>query len=309
MLAKDIVKSFKPYISRCLGDIDNISADSFNSLSSATNRSIVWMSSRYDNINYLLMHTNFAIAICPESFVPSTEMLGRGQCLIMTPRPRLLAIKVAQKYFSQRGIPIIHPTAIIHPNAVISNGCAIGAYSTIGMATIAENVVIGEHAVINDDVIIGSNVSIGASAIIGSEQSANERDLDGSILSFPHLGKIIIGNNAKIGVDCIIAKGVFDNTIIGEGTIIDSRCLIGHNSHIGKEVFISSCCQIGGSVVIKDKAILFSDVKTRQWITIGNNAVIGQSSLVIKDVPDYELWYGSPAIFVKRVEPGYRPFV
>lgn len=309
MLAKDIVDNFVFYVSRYFGDIGNVSAESFNSLSSATNRSIIWISSRHANINYLLRHTNFAIAICPESFVPSDELLRGDHCLILTPSPRLLAIKVAQKYFSHRNSSFIHPTAIIHPRAKIAKGCTIGAYSTIGMATIAENVSIGEHTVIYDDVIIGNNVSIGASSILGSEQSANERDLDGSILSFPHLGKLIIGNKAKIGVDCIISKGVFDDTTIGEGTIIDSRCLIGHNSTIGRNVFVSSCCQIGGSVTIQDNAILFSNVKTRQWISIGYKSVIGQGSLVIRDVPDGEMWFGSPAKYVRRIEDNYRPFV
>ena len=309
MLAKDIITNFRPYICRYFGNIEKIAADSFNSLSTATNTSIIWISSRYQDVEQKLNHTDFAIAICPDTFNPSSELIKSGKCLILTQTPRLLAIKIAQFYFTRRDEPFIHPTAIIHPNASIGNGCTIGAYATIGIANIAENVSIGEHCVIKDNVIIGNNVSIGASSILGSEQSANERDLDGRILKFPHLGKLSISNNVCIGVGCIIAKGVFDDTIIGEGTIIDSQCLIGHNSNIGQDVFISSCCQIGGSVMIHDRAILFSDVKTRQWISIGYKSVIGQGSLVIKNVPDKEMWYGTPAKFIKIVDDDYRPFI
>lgn len=309
MLAKNIILDFKLYISGYWGDIENTSAESFDSLTSASNKSIIWISGRYKDINHQLIQTDFAIAICPDYFEPSDELKKMGRCFIMTPTPRLLAIKVAQHYFTIRSSSFIHPTAVIHPSAVIAQGCTIGAYTTIGMVNISENVSIGEHCVIKDNVIIGNNVSIGPFSILGSEQSANERDLDGSILSFPHLGNLIISKNVKIGVDCIIAKGVFDDTVIGEGTIIDSRCLIGHNTNIGKEVFISSCCQIGGSVTINDKAILFSDVKTRQWISIGYKSVIGQGSLVIQNIPDREMWYGSPAKFIKMIEDNYRPFI
>lgn len=36
-------------------------------------------------------------------------------------------------------------------------------------------------------------------------------------------------------------------------------------------------------------------------ITIGENAMIGAGSVVTKDVPDGELWYGNPAMFVKKI--------
>lgn len=309
MLAKDILKEFGSYVSKSYGDIEHKEAKSFKTPIRSDENSIIWISSRFKDANSLLSHTRFAIAICADDFEPSPEVLKHGHVLIQTEYPRLLAIKIAQRFFSKAPETFIHPTAIIHPEAAIGASCTIGAYSVIGKVSISDHVTVGEHVILFDGTKVGNNVSIGPSSILGSTQSANERDHDGKILSFPHLGGIVIGDDVTIGANCIIAKGILDDTLIEEGTIIDSRCLIGHNSHIGKQVFISSCCQIGGSVIINDKAILFSDVKTRQWITIGQNAVIGQSSLVIKDVPDYELWYGSPAIFVNRVEPGYRPFV
>lgn len=309
MLAKDIIIDFNRYISRYWGDIENVYAESFSSFSSADKDSIIWVSSRHNDVNHLLMHVDFAIAICPDSFEPSDALKEKDICLIFTSTPRLLAIKVIQQYFASKDSPSIHPTAVIHPNAIIAKGCTIGAYAVIGMAIIGESVSIGTHCVINDDVIIGNNVSIGAASILGCEQSANERYLDGRLLSFPHLRKLIIANNVKIGISCIIAKGVLEDTVIGQGTTIESRCLIGHNSHIGQDVFVSSCCQIGGSVTINNEAILFSDVKTRQWISIGSKSVVGQGSLVIHDIPNNEMWYGSPAKFIKTIEDNYRPFI
>ena len=126
MFAKDIINNFNPYISRYYGNVEDTYAESFQSLSSATNTSIIWISSRHKNINTLLLETNYAIAICPDSYTPSDDLIKRGRCFIITPNPRLLAIKVAQFYFAQVDCPSIHPTAIIHPQAVIGRYCKIG---------------------------------------------------------------------------------------------------------------------------------------------------------------------------------------
>jgi acetyltransferase-like isoleucine patch superfamily enzyme len=37
-------------------------------------------------------------------------------------------------------------------------------------------------------------------------------------------------------------------------------------------------------------------------VTIGENAMVGAGSLVTKDIPDNELWYGSPAKFIRKLE-------
>lgn len=37
-------------------------------------------------------------------------------------------------------------------------------------------------------------------------------------------------------------------------------------------------------------------------VTIGENAMIGAGSVVTKDVPDGELWFGNPAKFVRNIE-------
>ena len=36
-------------------------------------------------------------------------------------------------------------------------------------------------------------------------------------------------------------------------------------------------------------------------ITIGENAMIGMGSVVTKDVPANELWFGNPAMFIRKI--------
>lgn len=308
MYAHEILTVFNNYITSFYGDVEHTEAGFFDSLSRSTGKSLIWISGRFQDTGHILKASDYAIAICEDGYEPDSEVLDKGGVIFMTRFPRLLAIKVAQRFFSQITPTAIHPTAVIHPDASIGRNCSIGAYAVIGNCSLSDDVCIGAGCVIEDGVEIGRNTSIGAKSVLGSTQSANERDLDGTILAFPHLGKLVIGQNVSIGTGCIIAKGVFEDTRIGDGTVIDSSCLVGHNAIIGKRVFLSSNCTIGGSAVIEDDAVLFSDVKTRQWVRIGRHAVVGQGSLVIRDVPERELWFGSPAKFDRYVEPGFRPF-
>ena len=56
-----------------------------------------------------------------------------------------------------------------------------------------------------------------------------------------------------------------------------------------KPVILKSNCFIGaGSIVLKG-------------VTVGRNSIVGAGSVVTRDIPDNEIWGGSPAKFIKRL--------
>ena len=111
----------------------------------------------------------------------------------------------------------------------------------------------------------------------------------------------------------------------------------GRNIHVGKNVFINSCCQFQdqGGIFIGDGCLIGHSVvmatlnhdmipEKRQnlhhapirlgknvWVgahatitsgvTIGDNAVIAAGAVVTKDVPANEVWGGVPAKFIKKI--------
>lgn len=121
---------------------------------------------------------------------------------------------------------------------------------------------------------------------------------------------------------------------IGENCNICSHCLIENDVAIGNNVTIKCGVQIWDGVEIEDDVFIGANVtftndkypksKNRSWkplktkickgvsigagstilpgISIGENAVIGAGSVVVKDVPANEVWYGDPAVFIKKVE-------
>ncbi|MDR5617801.1 UDP-3-O-(3-hydroxymyristoyl)glucosamine N-acyltransferase [Arsenophonus sp.] len=162
----------------------------------------------------------------------------------------------------------IHPTAVVAENVKLGKNVAIGAHSVIESGAILEDYVIigaccfiGKNVRIGQsthlwanislyhDVTIGKQCLIQSGTVIGSDGFgyANEQ---GNWVKIPQLGTVIIGNNVEIGACTTIDRGALDNTIIGNGVIIDNQCQIAHNVIIGDHTAIAGGVIMGGSLKI-----------------------------------------------------------
>lgn len=86
--------------------------------------------------------------------------------------------------------------------------------------------------------------------------------------------------NIKIGDNCLIAPFVY---------IVDS------NHEIKKDRLINQQQNTTGEIIIGDDVWIASNTSILKGVTIGQGAVIAANSVVNKDVPDFEIWGGSPA--------------
>jgi len=137
----------------------------------------------------------------------------------------------------------------------------------------------------NQTVEIGANVKIKDGTIIGTDGWGYERNEKNELEKFPHYGKVIIGNDVDISANCTIDRGNMHDTIIGNGTKIDSGVHIAHNVVIGKNSRIGAHSILLGHCEIGDYVDIWTNVVIKEGIKIGNNAVIGSYSYVDVDVP------------------------
>jgi serine acetyltransferase len=84
--------------------------------------------------------------------------------------------------------------------------------------------------------------------------------------------------------------------------------VIGRSVKIGNDVIIGSNVTIGGKIdksdttaypTIGDGVRIYNNSCVIGKITVGDNAVIGAGSVVIKDIPAGEVWAGNPAKKIK----------
>lgn len=58
-----------------------------------------------------------------------------------------------------------------------------------------------------------------------------------------------------------------------------------------------------GKVRFKKHCFIGWNVTVCKPVTIGVHSVVGAGSVVTKDIPDYEVWAGVPAKFIRRLNP------
>lgn len=127
----------------------------------------------------------------------------------------------------------------------------------------------------------------------------------------------VVLKNAVIGKNCNINYNVFiENDVnIGDNVTIKSGVQIWDGLRIGNNVFIGPNVTFTNDLFPRSKFFLKELLVTNInegasiganstilcGITIGKFAMIGAGSVVTKNVPDYALWYGNPAIFKANI--------
>ena len=106
-----------------------------------------------------------------------------------------------------------------------------------------------------------------------------------------------IGLNAKIGKGTIIDNGVHldPDVVMGENCLVQTYAIIGHNSVIEDFVRIDSHCALVGGTIVKKCACIYTHAMINHNVVIGENAVVGACSFVIKKVKPGTTVFGVPA--------------
>lgn len=185
--------------------------------------------------------------------------------------------------------PKVHPTARIGQHVVLGNGVEIG-----------EGSVIYHHVVIGDEVKIGRNCVIKSCAVIGEEGFGFERSATGEAVRLPHMGKVVIGDDVEIGSLTTICRGTLGDTIVEDGAKIDDHVHIAHNVHVGRHAFVIACAEVSGGVRIGARAWIAPNAAILNQLTVGDDAVIGLGSVVIKHVASGAVVAGNPAKPMER---------
>ncbi len=290
---KNIISFIKaPY--QIIGDQNEKYFTHLRPVHEADFNALVFISPEKKNKQDLALQTKASIVICDHSICISTEMAAR-KCFVVVDNPKLVFAMVGSNLFGPQVKFGVHPTACIHPEAKVHSKTYIGPFTYIGKSEIDEGVIIFGNCHIYDGVRIGKNVIINAGCVIGSSGFGYLRDENGISINFPHVGGVIIENNVEIGANSCIDRGALSDTVLKEGAKIDNLVHIAHNVIVGKHSYVIAQAMVGGSTILGDFSWIAPSAVLRDQIKIGNKAIIGLGAVVTKNVPENEIWAGSPA--------------
>lgn len=295
IFVEDIVELLGNEVIRIHGNYKGGIVDNIPDANQVNHSSLDWINSTRPNKIQDAVNSKAHVIVVDETVDYSQELEEQGKVLIVVSNPRSIMAQIASHFFLNKPLPGVHDSAIIDKEAKIDPSAHIGAGCVIGKASIGANTVLMPNVVVYDDVEIGNNCLIQAGAVIGTDGLGCIRDQEGKLAKFPHLGGVKIGNDVEIGANCQIAKGAFSDTIIENGCKLNGLCFIAHNNHLEENVWITGDTMLCGSVHVQKNATIFSNVIIREQRKIGEKAIIGMGSVVIKDVPSNETWVGSPA--------------
>jgi carbonic anhydrase/acetyltransferase-like protein (isoleucine patch superfamily) len=118
---------------------------------------------------------------------------------------------------------------------------------------------------------------------------------DEKVVSMKHMGNVVLGARVEIGAYSVVHRASLDSTVIGDDTKIGVQCNIGHNVVIGESCFITPMTTVGGSCVIGDNVWIGMRTAIADNIRVCGDVKIGMGSVVVKDITEPGLYYGSPA--------------
>lgn len=191
-------------------------------------------------------------------------------------------------------------TLSLLPSAAIDNLSLVAQ-----TAHVPDSVRIGRFCIVEDDVVLGEGVILEDYAMVqgGARIGANTR-----IGTYTKIGKnVVIGSNCSFTSFCEIR----DNCRMGDNVIMGSRGTLSAGTVVEDDVVMKYAFVVTDTPnlaknnekvvgVLKRGSRFGASVVIMPGVTIGENAEIGASSQVRKDVPDNEVWYGTPAKFYRK---------
>ena len=110
--------------------------------------------------------------------------------------------------------------------------------------------------------------------------------------------QVFIENDVIIGNDVTIKPGVQ----LWDGTIVEDKVFIGPNATFTNDLKPRSkqYPKVFLKTIVKSGASIGANATILPGVTIGENALIGAGSVVLKDVPPNSVWVGNPAKQIKN---------
>lgn len=241
---------------------------------------------------------------------PTEEKPAAARCAIYVDDPRKAFFTLVEAFFdsqaSEEVTGISGDPEVYRKRSFISPSAVIGENVRIGVGCVIEgNVTIGDRTVIHHNVVIRNATKIGTDCTIYSGARIGERGYNytigenGEKHMLKHYGGVSIGNWVHIGENVCISRGAIDDTTICDGVKIDALVHVAHNCIIGKNSMILVPTSVSGSVEIGENCHIAADI-IRNQAKIGDRAMLGLGSVVVKDIPENVIAYGNPARPVRK---------
>lgn len=247
----------------------------------------------------MVTNTQNSLVLVPSGTMP-TDYLASVVSVIEVVDPRTTYMQILNEFLAPTRNTGIHPRAVVETTQ-IGEGVYVGPGAFIGPSvSIGKDCTIHANSVLLGEVTLGDNVVIGPNTVIGYTGFGYGRDADGTPVSFPHFGGVTIGDRVEIGSNTSIDQGTLSNTVIENDVKIDNLVHVAHNCRIESGAFVIASTVLCGGVSVGRNSWIAPNSSILEKVKVGENATVGLSSTVIRDVEANDVVVGSPAKSISK---------
>jgi UDP-N-acetylglucosamine acyltransferase len=187
---------------------------------------------------------------------------------------------------------MIDARAVISPQAEIAPDVEVGPFTVIGAGvTIGAGTWIGPHVVINGPTRIGAGNKIFQFASIGD--APQDKKYKGEPTRLEIGDRNVIRECVTVNRGTVNDEGV---TRIGSDNLLMAYSHVAHDCRLGNQIVMANCATLGGHVEIGDWVNLGGLSAVHQHTKVGAHAFIAHNAAVTRDVPNYVMAVGRPAV-------------
>ncbi len=273
------IRAVAPISGAKAGDLTFLVNAEYEKHLATTGATAVIVGKRYDAAAHLtqLVHKNpyYAFAKASQVFFP----------------PKAETPGVSAKAHVEKSAEIAK-SATVYPFAYVGAGVKIGERAVVYPGCyLGENVQIGDDSVLRANVVVEPGIRIGRRVLIhggtvlgadGFGFAPGEKDL----AKIPQIGAVEIQDDVEIGGLCTVDRGALENTVVGEGTKLDSHVHIGHGASLGKWCMICGQAGLAGSARLGNRVVVGGGSAISNRVVIADNVQVGACSGVTKSIPD-----------------------
>ncbi len=181
-------------------------------------------------------------------------------------------------------------------------------------ATLGTDVKIGRFCIVEDGVELADGVVLEDYAMVLAGARIGARTKIGTYTK--------IGRDVRIGSDCSFTSfcEIRDNCELGDRVLMGSRGTLSAGTVVEDEVVMKYAFVVTDTPDLqknneksvgrlKRRSRFGASVVIMPSVVIGENAEIGACSQVRKDVPDNQVWFGTPAKYYREVDATTAPAV
>ncbi len=185
----------------------------------------------------------------------------------------------------------IHPSSIVHPDAELADDVVVGPFCVIGPSVkIGAATVLRSHVVVEGRTTIGEQNTIYAGASIGCHPQDKKYAGEDTAL--------IVGDRNVIRENCTLSIGTVQDhglTTVGSDNLFMANVHVAHDCRVGNGTILANNVALAGHVTVEDYVIVGGQSAVHQFVRLGEHAMLGGCSALLRDLPPYVMCSGNPA--------------